>query len=133
MPNSQIFLETIQSGYNFKGECITLGGGMLNGETIEGATVKVPLKTLNRHGLIAGATGTGKTKTLQVISEHLSQAGVPVLLMDIKGDLSGLAKAGKTHPKIDERDQKIGVKTAFKGFPVELLTLTGKNGAQLRQ
>lgn len=132
MPNSQNFLEAIQNGYTFKGDSIILGGGMFNGETIEGATVKVPLKTLNRHGLIAGATGTGKTKTLQVLTEHLSEAGVPVLLMDIKGDLSGLAKAGKTHPKIDERDEKTGVKTAFRGFPVELLTLTGKNGSQLR-
>lgn len=132
MATKQNFLETIQNGYTFKGESIILGGGIFNGETIEGTTVKVPLKTLNRHGLIAGATGTGKTKTLQVITEHLSEAGVPVLLMDIKGDLSGLAKKGKTHPKIDERDEKIGVKTAFRGFPVELLTLTGKNGSQLR-
>lgn len=132
MASSQNFLDTIQNGYTFKGESITLGCGILNGETVEGATVKVPLKTLNRHGLIAGATGTGKTKTLQVITEHLSEAGVPVLLMDVKGDLSGLAKPGKTHPKIDERDEKIGVKTAFRGFPVELLTLTGKNGSQLR-
>lgn len=132
MANQSSFLQSIQTGYSFKTPSITLGVGMLDGEAIEGATISVPLKTMNRHGLIAGATGTGKTKTLQVLTEQLSQNGVPVLLMDIKGDLSGLAKPGTPNPKIEERDKKIGITTQYKGLPVELLTLSGKNGAQLR-
>ena len=80
---------------------------MLDGEAVTDALVKIPLKTLNRHGLIAGATGTGKTKTLQVLAENLSEKGVPVLLMDMKGDLSGIAVPSDGHPKIDERHQKI--------------------------
>ena len=73
---------------------------MLDGEVVSGADVLIPLKTMNRHGLIAGATGTGKTKTLQVLAEGLSDASVPVLLMDIKGDLSGIAAEGTVNDKI---------------------------------
>ena len=96
------------------------------------AFVKIPLKTLNRHGLIAGATGTGKTKTLQVLAENLSDKGIPVLLMDVKGDLSGLAKASPGHPKIDERHEKIGLSFEAKGFPVEILTISEQDGTRLR-
>ena len=88
-----MFSAHINDGYSCKGESIILGGAMLDGAPLADAYVKVPLKTMNRHGLIAGATGTGKTKTLQVISEQLSRLGVPVLLMDVKGDLSGIADA----------------------------------------
>jgi DNA helicase HerA-like ATPase len=91
MSKAATFKDVINSGYTFKGDSITLGGAMLDGEPIAGTHVKVPLKTLNRHGLISGATGTGKTKSLQVIAEQLSLKGIPSLLMDIKGDLSGLA------------------------------------------
>jgi len=91
MSKIDAFLKQINDGYSFKGDYITLGSAILDGETIPGAVINVPLKTMNRHGLIAGATGTGKTKTLQVISEQLSEKGVPVLLMDVKGDLSGIA------------------------------------------
>jgi DNA helicase HerA-like ATPase len=105
---------------------------MLNGEAIPGTQVKAPLKTFNRHGLIAGATGTGKTKTLQVISEQLSQQGVSVLLMDIKGDLSGIAMPGTSNPKIEERHQKIGTPWQAHGNPVEFLSLSGESGARLR-
>ena len=105
---------------------------MLDGETLSNAFVKVPLKTLNRHGLIAGATGTGKTKTLQVLAENLSLKGIPVLLMDIKGDLSGLAQPSPGHVKIDERHEKIGLPFTSKGFPVELMTLSKQNGVRLR-
>lgn len=105
---------------------------MLDGETITGAHVKVPLKTLNRHGLIAGATGTGKTKSLQVLSENLSLKGIPVLMMDMKGDLSGIAKASTGHPKIDERHEKIGLPYEASDFPVELLTLSDQDGVRLR-
>ncbi|MGB3017455.1 MAG: helicase HerA-like domain-containing protein, partial [Ignavibacteria bacterium] len=92
MDNKEKFIEEINSGYTFKGDAILLGGAMLNGECLTGVSVKLPLKTMNRHGLIAGATGTGKTKTLQIIAEGLSYASVPVMMMDIKGDLSGIAR-----------------------------------------
>jgi DNA helicase HerA-like ATPase len=109
-----------------------LGCAILDGEPVSGAQVKVPLKTMNRHGLIAGATGTGKTKTLQVISEQLSEKGVPVLLMDIKGDLSGVAMPGEEKPFITERHAKIGLPFSAKGFPVELLSLSKQEGVRMR-
>ena len=87
------FVSTIQNGYSFKGDSIILGAALREGKVFAEAPIRLPLRTMNRHGLISGATGTGKTKTLQMISEQLSEAGVPVLLMDIKGDLSGLAAA----------------------------------------
>lgn len=126
------FLKHIQEGNTNKGEFITLGAAMLDGETITDAFVNVPLKTLNRHGLIAGATGTGKTKTLQVLAENLSEKGIPVLLMDIKGDLSGLAEASPGHEKINERHKKIGIPYKSKAFPVEILTLSEQDGVRLR-
>ena len=132
MANTEKFTETITTGYTFKGNSIVLGAAMLNGEAIPGTQVKAPLKTFNRHGLIAGATGTGKTKTLQVISEQLSQQGVSVLLMDIKGDLSGIAMPGTANPKIEERHQKIGTPWQAHGNPVEFLSLSGESGARLR-
>lgn len=132
MKSKETFFKYINEGYKTKGEYITLGAAMLGEETITDAFVKIPLKTLNRHGLIAGATGTGKTKTLQVLAENLSENGIPVLLMDVKGDLSGLAKASPGHPKIDERHQKIGLPFEAKGFPVEILTISEQNGTRLR-
>lgn len=132
MENKDTFFKHITDGNTFKGESITLGAAMLEGETITNAYVKVPLKTMNRHGLIAGATGTGKTKTLQVLAENLSEKGVPVLLMDIKGDLSGLAQPSPGHPKIDERHKKIGLPFDAKKFPVEVMTLSEQDGVRLR-
>ncbi len=126
------FKKTVEEGYTFKGDSVIIGGAMFDGETIPGSYVRLPLKTMNRHGLIAGATGTGKTKSLQVLAERLSEKGVPVLLMDIKGDLSGLAKPSPGHPKIDERMQKIGLPFKPTGYPVEFFSLTGKEGVQLR-
>lgn len=126
------FLQTIQEGYSFKGEAAVLGIGMLDGQVVTGASVKLPLKTMNRHGLIAGATGTGKTKTLQVIAEALSDASVPVLLMDIKGDLSGIAAAGTVNDKITDRMGKIGQEWKPAAFPAELLTLSNEKGVRLR-
>jgi DNA helicase HerA-like ATPase len=90
------------------------------------------LKMMNRHGLIAGATGSGKTKTLQILAEQLSANSVPVLLMDIKGDLSGIAAASAGHPKIDERHEKIGIPFEAGTSPVEFLTLSDEKGARLR-
>ncbi len=132
MGKSEEFLKLVNEGYSFKGESIKIGCAVLDGEVVTGANIFLPLKTMNRHGLIAGATGTGKTKTLQVISEALSDASIPVLMMDIKGDLSGIAIAGNTHAKIDERCQKIGITFQPTGFPIELLTLSNEKGVKLR-
>jgi len=132
MSNKVEFREQIRQGNTFKGDYITMGAAMLDGETLTDSFVNVPLKTMNRHGLIAGATGTGKTKTLQVLAENLSNKGVPVLLMDIKGDLSGLAQPSPGHPKIDERHVKIGLPFQSKAFPVEVLTLSDQEGVRLR-
>lgn len=105
---------------------------MFDGQVVDGADIFLPLKTMNRHGLIAGATGTGKTKTLQVISEGLSEASVPVLLLDIKGDLSGIAAPGSANDKIAERSKLLGIDFKPQGYPVELLTLSDKAGVRLR-
>nr|WP_297912427.1 helicase HerA-like domain-containing protein [uncultured Allomuricauda sp.] len=132
MSRKEDFLAHIEKGYATKGDCITMGAGMVDNETVTGAYIKVPLKTLNRHGLIAGATGTGKTKTLQVIAENLSDKGIPVLLMDLKGDLSGIAQPSPGHPKIEERHEKIGFPFEAQGFPVEILSLSEQDGVRLR-
>jgi len=105
---------------------------LLNGECAATAPVRVPLRTMNRHGLIAGATGTGKTKTLQTIAEQLSLNGVPSLLMDIKGDLSGIAVPGTANEKIIARHDKLGFPFEPVALPVELLTLSDEPGARLR-
>jgi DNA helicase HerA-like ATPase len=132
MKDNATFARTIQEGNTFKGDSIVLGGAMFNGEVPPGALVRVPLRTMNRHGLICGATGSGKTKTLQVIAEQLSLKGVPVLLMDVKGDLSGLAAPGSNNEKIAERHGKIGEPYEPQALPVELLTLSNEPGARLR-
>ncbi|EPR70135.1 hypothetical protein ADIWIN_3817 [Winogradskyella psychrotolerans RS-3] len=132
MNKTEAFVKEINEGNTCKGDFITLGSAMLDGKTITNTFVNVPLKTMNRHGLIAGATGTGKTKTLQVLAENLSEKGVPVLLMDIKGDLSGLAKPSPGHAKIDERHAQIGIPFEPKAFPVEVMTLSEQDGVRLR-
>ncbi|MES2776264.1 MAG: helicase HerA-like domain-containing protein [Bacteroidota bacterium] len=133
MPETESFLQAVNNGYTFKGEFIRLGGGMLEGAVVSGADVRLPLKTMNRHGLVAGATGTGKTKTLQMITEALSDASVPVVVMDIKGDFSGIAQPGTMNDKIADRCQKLNVTWQASGFPVELLKLGSKlEGVQLR-
>ncbi|PWI31214.1 ATPase [Flavobacteriaceae bacterium LYZ1037] len=132
MSKQEAFFNHITEGNTNKGEFITLGSAMLDGKTVKNAFVNVPLKTMNRHGLIAGATGTGKTKTLQVLAENLSEKGVPVIMMDIKGDLSGLAQPSPGHVKIDERHEAIGLPFEPKAFPVEILTLSAQNGVRLR-
>src|SRR5690606_39095064 len=132
MDKKDIFFNYINEGNTTKGDFIPVGAAMLDGETITNSIVKIPLKTLNRHGLIAGATGTGKTKSLQVMAENLSEKGIPVLLMDIKGDLSGLAQAGVVNSKIEERHDLIGLPYEAKSFPVEILTLSEQDGVRLR-
>jgi len=126
------FLEAVKAGYTFKGESFKIGCAMLDGSVVAGADVLLPFKTLNRHGLIAGATGTGKTKTLQVLAEGLSDASIPVLLMDIKGDLSGIAAAGNLNDKISDRCQKLNIEFKPAAYPVDLLTLSEQKGARLR-
>lgn len=132
MADNAKFLEVVKTGYTFKGESFKIGCAMLDGSVVAGADVLLPFKTLNRHGLIAGATGTGKTKTLQVLAEGLSDASIPVLLMDIKGDLSGIAAAGNLNDKITERCQKLNIEYKPAAYPVDLLTLSEQKGARLR-
>lgn len=132
MSKKDDFVQVITNGYLSKGESLILGGAMLDGEVLPNAHIKVPLKTLNRHGLIAGATGTGKTKTIQVFSEQLSSFGIPVLMMDIKGDFSGIAKEGEEKSFITERHAKIDIPYKTSAFPVELMSLSEQSGVRLR-
>src|SRR5690606_5962715 len=102
MNTKEEIVQLAQNSFQAKGEQIILGAVKYKEDVLSDALVKAPLKTFNRHGLIAGATGTGKTKTLQILAEQLSRQGVPSLMMDIKGDLSGISQPGNPHPKIDE-------------------------------
>lgn len=126
------FTENITTGYTFNGKYITLGTSIFEKLAIKNLQVKVPLTSINRHGLIAGATGTGKTKSLQHFAESLSENGVSVLMMDIKGDLSGLAKAGVANAKINERQELIGSAWNPSAFPVELLSISNETGVKMR-
>src|SRR3954447_10662051 len=115
----------IASGYAFTGPALDLGALLWDGVCLPDAQVRIPLPMLNRHGLVAGATGTGKTKTLQVIAEQLSAQGVPVFLADVKGDLSGVSQPGRPSDKLAARTQTIGQVWQPTGFPVEYLALGG--------
>ena len=130
--SKQGLTDDIAKGYQFQGESLILGVGKYNEEVLKESFVRVPLKTLNRHGLIAGATGTGKTKTLQIVAEQMSAAGIPSLVMDIKGDLSGIAMAATDNPKLHERHEKIGIPFIPGASPVEFLSLSGEKGIRLR-
>jgi len=129
----QAFRDAISAGYGFNEPTLIIGSAMLGDELFNDVRVAVPMSTLNRHGLVAGATGTGKTKTLQLLAGQLSKAGVPVFVADVKGDLTGLAAAGDgTNPKVQERVASLGWTFEAAGHPVEFLSLTGKLGAQVR-
>jgi len=132
MADKAQFIEELNARYTPKGEHIILGKGMLDGEVVPEVNVTIPLKTINRHGLIAGATGTGKTKTLQVFAEQLSHAGIPSLVLDIKGDFSGIAEPGSMNAIIEERYAKTQLPYTPQGFPVELMTISGGKGVKLR-
>ncbi|MBB5787484.1 DNA helicase HerA-like ATPase [Jiangella mangrovi] len=116
-------VSAVRQGYAFDGACLELGALVADGAPRADVPVRVPLAMLNRHGLVAGATGTGKTKTLQVMAEQLAAAGVPVFAADIKGDLSGLASPGAPDEKIEARADAVGQEWSPTAFPVELLRL----------
>ena len=111
---------------------VVLGAPIHDGDCSPEPIVRIPLAMLNRHGLIAGATGTGKTKTLQLMAEQLSSAGTPVFLADLKGDLSGIGVAGQSDDRVATRARETGYSWSPAAFPIELVSLTGKRGAQLR-
>lgn len=126
------FTGAINQSYSFKNPSIYLGAGVYQGEILADAKVNLSLRMMTRHGLVTGATGSGKTRTLQLIAEQLSAAGVPVFMPDIKGDLSGIAKEATTNPKIEERAAALEMKYQPAAFPVEFYSLSGKAGAQMR-
>src|SRR4051794_17416615 len=113
------FAQTIAAAYATDGPAVDLGRGVHEGAVATGAVVQAPLAMMNRHGLIAGATGTGKTKSLQVIAEQLSAQGVPVVVADVKGDVSGLMAPGDATGRAAERAAELGVPYVPTGFPVE--------------
>ncbi len=126
------FISSISKYYTTLLPSIYLGAGILDGEILSEAKVNLPLRMMNRHGLVTGATGSGKTRTLQLIAEQLSLAGVPVFMPDMKGDLSGLAKEGQVNDKIKERATALGIDFTPRSVPVELYSLSGKLGSQMR-
>lgn len=132
MATEQEFIERIKASYSPKGAFLFLGTGILNGKILSDAKVNLALKMMNRHGLIAGATGTGKTRTLQLIAEQLSDSGVPVFMLDVKGDLSGLAVPGTANAALTERGTAVGIPFEPASFPVELFSLSGKKGIPMR-
>ena len=121
--------QEIASGYAFQGDALELGTVLVDGAVDPTSRVRIPFATLNRHGLVAGATGTGKTKTLQGLAEQLSNAGVPVLLADVKGDLSGMSRPGEPNDKITSRAADTGDDWTPTAFPVEFLSLGGSSSA----
>ncbi len=131
---SDDFEAALNERYGFDAPGVTFGAAMRGEETVPAVQVRVPLAMMNRHGLVAGSTGTGKTKTLQVLAEQLSDAGVPVFISDIKGDISGLATPAELNDKLTGRAQSIGFTDfAAKSFPVEFLTLDRQGkGVRLR-
>jgi DNA helicase HerA-like ATPase len=127
------FVREMTEGYAFDEPSLVLGAPMLDGEVAAGAPVRLPLSMVNRHGLVAGATGTGKTKTLQILAGQLSDAGVPVFVSDVKGDLTGISQPGDAgSAAVLERAAQLAIAYAPKGHPVELLSLSGALGAQVR-
>ncbi|MBX7206145.1 MAG: DUF853 domain-containing protein [Bacteroidia bacterium] len=132
MADKEKFVAKIQESYKADAPHIYLGAGVLNKEIVAEAKVNLLLRMMNRHGLVAGATGTGKTRTLQVLAEQLSNAGVPVFMLDVKGDLSGLNAPGSNNLKLEERASALGFTYKPDGFPVEIYSLSGKKGAPMR-
>ncbi len=126
------FEEHLAQGYGFGGPGLVLGAALHEGRTHHPPHVRIPLAMLNRHGLVAGATGTGKTRTLQLLAEQCAAQGIPVFAADVKGDLAGIARPGTANPRIEERAASVGLPWAPAGAPAEFVSLTGRLGAQLR-
>src|SRR5690606_6726897 len=126
------FIDAVSASYDPKGAYIQLGSGLLGDEIITDAKVNLALKIMNRHGLIAGATGTGKTRTLQLMAEQLSDKGVPVLMLVVKGDLSGLAEKGNVNEALIERGERVGIPFEPAQFPIEICSLSGDLGVPMR-
>jgi len=125
-------IEAARAAFGTAGARVRLGAVVHEGECLPEPIVGLPLAMLNRHGLVAGATGTGKTKTVQVLAEGLAAAGVPVFVADVKGDLSGIACPGEPSERIAERTRQTGVTWQARACDVELLSLSGAHGAQIR-
>ncbi|MBA3404001.1 MAG: DUF853 family protein, partial [Gemmatimonadaceae bacterium] len=125
-------LDAARAAFPKAANSVTLGAVVHDGECHAEPLVTVPIPMMNRHGLIAGATGTGKTRTLQLLAEQLSTAGVPVFISDIKGDISGMGSPGVANDRITARATETGYDWKASDFPVEFLSLTGAKGAQLR-
>jgi DNA helicase HerA-like ATPase len=126
------FQTTFRSAFEFPGAAIEVGNVIKDGKPQADLPVRLPLGMMNRHGLIAGSTGTGKTRTLQLLAEGCSRNGVPVFLADVKGDLAGMARAGVTNDRINARVQSVNREFKPEAFPVEFFSLTGAHGIQLR-
>ncbi len=132
-PAGSTLADTVRPGYAFEGPALELGALMVDATTQSDVAVRIPLAMLNRHGLVAGATGTGKTKTLQLMAEQLSAYGVPVFAADVKGDLSGLSTPGETSERVTERAAAVGQVWAATGYPVEYFAIGGEGtGVPLR-
>ena len=133
MSTKDEIVAAVNAGYAFDGAALDMGALVVDGEPVADTQVRIPIAMLNRHGLVAGATGTGKTRTLQVMAEQLSASGVPVFLADIKGDLTGLVAPGEGSEKLIERTAAIGQQWTPAAFPVEFYALGGQgNGIPVR-
>ena len=126
------FGEMLASGYGDSEPSLVLGAALEGAQVHQEPKIRLSLAMTNRHGLVAGATGTGKTRTLQLLTEQLSAQGVPVFLADMKGDLSGLAMPGDASPRVSGRASEIAWNWKPQGVPVEFVSLTGALGVQLR-
>lgn len=126
------FLKVVNDGYSCRGDYVTYGAAVLDGKVVKEALVNIPLATLNRHGLVAGATGTGKTKSLQKLAELLSEKGVPSLVMDIKGDFSGVSQEGDYNDKVKSREEATGIKWSAESYPTEFMSLSDDGAIRMR-
>ncbi|HEX2060007.1 MAG TPA: helicase HerA-like domain-containing protein, partial [Thermoanaerobaculia bacterium] len=126
------FDETFRTAYGFNEPSIDIGHVLRDGTPAGELPVRVPLRMMNRHGMIAGSTGTGKTRTLQLLAESLSRAGVPVFLADVKGDLAGMCLPGEASERLANRAAAVGRTHTPEAFPVEFFSLTGNRGIQVR-
>jgi DNA double-strand break repair helicase HerA and related ATPase len=126
------FDETYRAAYGFDAPSIDIGHILRDGKPAAELPIRVPLRMMNRHGMIAGSTGTGKTRTLQLLAEGLSRAGVPVFLADVKGDLAGMCLPGETNERLTARAASVGRTHTPEAFPVEFFSLTGNHGTQVR-